>query len=119
MGKYKSKRNKNKQAEKPAKPARDPSQFQLDPRDKPEQELTNAAFEQYYKAMGITETEEEWAEFMKSLRAPLPTTFRVTGSRSYVWPMLIGSKISWMLYRVAQELNGVVQDVYGQYWPAE
>lgn len=85
MGKYKSKRNKNKNAENEAtKPVKPKPDYIVDARDKPEEELSNATFEQYYKAIGITQTQDEWDSFMRSLRTPLPTTFRVTGSRAYV-----------------------------------
>lgn len=40
----------------------------------------NETFENYYKAQGII-PEAEWADFTKSLREPLPTTFRLTSSR--------------------------------------
>ncbi|BGP43083.1 tRNA (cytosine-5-)-methyltransferase ncl1 [Rhodotorula kratochvilovae] len=42
---------------------------------------TNETFENYYKAQGII-PEAEWETFTKSLREPLPTTFRLTSSRS-------------------------------------
>eukprot|EP01147_Barroeca_monosierra_P005852 gene5852-9051_t len=41
---------------------------------------TNVAFEKYYKSQNIVPA-EEWKEFMQSLRASLPTTFRITGTR--------------------------------------
>ncbi|GAA6056917.1 hypothetical protein JCM3770_001322 [Rhodotorula araucariae] len=41
---------------------------------------TNETFESYYKAQGII-PEDEWETFTKSLREPLPTTFRLTSSR--------------------------------------
>eukprot|EP00669_Euglena_mutabilis_P002125 TRINITY_DN12721_c0_g1_i1.p1 TRINITY_DN12721_c0_g1~~TRINITY_DN12721_c0_g1_i1.p1 ORF type:complete len:458 (-),score=127.67 TRINITY_DN12721_c0_g1_i1:903-2252(-) len=36
----------------------------------------NAAFETFYKAMGVV-PDGEWAAFMASLRAPLPSSFRI------------------------------------------
>ena len=42
-------------------------------------ELSNAAFEEYYKAQGVV-PEGEWDLFMDALRAALPTTFRINGS---------------------------------------
>ncbi|OCF37458.1 multisite-specific tRNA:(cytosine-C5)-methyltransferase [Kwoniella heveanensis CBS 569] len=45
-------------------------------------EKTNAAFEAYYKAQGIM-SEDEWPQFIESLRVELPVTFRVTGSRAH------------------------------------
>ncbi|KAJ3343499.1 tRNA (cytosine(34)-C(5))-methyltransferase [Gonapodya sp. JEL0774] len=44
------------------------------------EKLENERFESYYKAQAIL-SETEWPEFMESLRKPLPTTFRITGSR--------------------------------------
>ncbi|KAG8744951.1 hypothetical protein FRC10_009186 [Ceratobasidium sp. 414] len=52
----------------------------------------NAAFEKYYKAVGIV-PEEEWDEFWATLKVVLPTTFRVTGSRA-----------------TAQELNAIIKE---------
>jgi hypothetical protein len=46
-------------------------------------ELNNATFTAYYKAQNIL-PEDEWEDFMTSMRAFLPTTFRVAGSRQYV-----------------------------------
>ena len=42
--------------------------------------MNNARFEAYYKTQGIV-PEDQWDAFMESLREPLPTTFRVAGSR--------------------------------------
>ncbi|KAH7882343.1 S-adenosyl-L-methionine-dependent methyltransferase [Phlebopus sp. FC_14] len=42
--------------------------------------MKNDRFTAYYKAQKIIR-EEEWDAFMESLRQPLPTTFRITGSR--------------------------------------
>ncbi|THG99492.1 hypothetical protein EW026_g2871 [Hermanssonia centrifuga] len=42
--------------------------------------MNNERFEKYYKAQNIL-PEDEWDQFLESLRAPLPTTFRVAGSR--------------------------------------
>ncbi|KAG1859569.1 S-adenosyl-L-methionine-dependent methyltransferase [Suillus subalutaceus] len=39
-----------------------------------------SAFSSYYKAQHII-PEEEWDQFMETLRRPLPTTFRIAGSR--------------------------------------
>ena len=36
-----------------------------------------SVFEGYYKQLGLLESEDEWHEFMASLRRPLPVTFRV------------------------------------------
>ncbi|KZT34790.1 S-adenosyl-L-methionine-dependent methyltransferase, partial [Sistotremastrum suecicum HHB10207 ss-3] len=44
-------------------------------------DMNNAKFERYYKTQGIV-PEDEWDTLMQSLRAPLPTTFRMAGSRS-------------------------------------
>lgn len=44
------------------------------------EDMHNERFEKYYKAQGILPP-EEWEPFMDAMRAPLPTTFRVTGSR--------------------------------------
>ncbi|KAJ3404533.1 tRNA (cytosine(34)-C(5))-methyltransferase, partial [Chytridiales sp. JEL 0842] len=43
--------------------------------------MYNELFEKYYKAQGII-AEEEWELFYKYLRTPLPSNYRITGSRS-------------------------------------
>ncbi|THH31848.1 hypothetical protein EUX98_g2353 [Antrodiella citrinella] len=43
-------------------------------------DMHNERFEKYYKAQGIL-ADDEWESFMYHLREPLPTTFRVAGSR--------------------------------------
>ncbi|KAK4046359.1 hypothetical protein OIV83_006140 [Microbotryomycetes sp. JL201] len=43
-------------------------------------ELKSEKFEAYYKAQNIV-PDEEWEQLMATLREPLPTTFRITGSR--------------------------------------
>ena len=42
--------------------------------------MNNASFELYYKTQAIV-PEDQWDAFLDSLREPLPTTFRVAGSR--------------------------------------
>ncbi|KAI6165913.1 S-adenosyl-L-methionine-dependent methyltransferase [Pisolithus thermaeus] len=42
--------------------------------------MNNERFNAYYKAQKII-PDEEWGSFMDALRRPLPTTFRITGSR--------------------------------------
>ncbi|XP_041970924.1 tRNA (cytosine(34)-C(5))-methyltransferase [Aricia agestis] len=41
----------------------------------------NASFEEYYKVQKIC-PEEEWPEFMKSIKENLPTAFRISGTKS-------------------------------------
>ncbi|KAK7683830.1 hypothetical protein QCA50_013206 [Cerrena zonata] len=43
-------------------------------------DMNNERFEKYYKTQNIL-PDTEWDDFLKSVRQPLPTTFRVTGSR--------------------------------------
>lgn len=42
-------------------------------------DMTNEAFEEYYKTQGIV-PEGQWDEFIDILKKPLPITFRITGS---------------------------------------
>ncbi|KAG7086445.1 hypothetical protein E1B28_002398 [Marasmius oreades] len=42
--------------------------------------MRNERFEAYYKAQMVL-SEEEWGQFLDALSSPLPTTFRVAGSR--------------------------------------
>ncbi|XP_045455997.1 tRNA (cytosine(34)-C(5))-methyltransferase [Melitaea cinxia] len=41
----------------------------------------NASFEEYYKKQKVC-PEDQWEEFMNSLKSNLPTAFRITGSKS-------------------------------------
>ncbi|KAF9652423.1 S-adenosyl-L-methionine-dependent methyltransferase [Thelephora ganbajun] len=56
--------------------------------------MNNARFESYYKTQSII-PEDQWDAFLNTLREPLPTTFRVAGSR-----------------QVARALSEVVRDTY-------
>lgn len=47
----------------------------------PPLDTRNADFERYYTEQGIL-PQEEWEEFLASCRAVLPTTFRITASRT-------------------------------------
>lgn len=57
-------------------------------------DMKNAPLEAYYKAQNIV-PEEEWDTFFDALRQPLPTTFRMAGSR-----------------QVAHELNHIIKTNY-------
>ena len=45
--------------------------------------MHNERLEKYYKAQNIL-PEQEWDQFLNAMRDPLPTTFRVAGSRQQV-----------------------------------
>ncbi|KAJ3047695.1 tRNA (cytosine(34)-C(5))-methyltransferase [Rhizophlyctis rosea] len=47
-----------------------------------DQPLENEGFEKYYKAQGLF-SEDEYKQWVDSLRTPLPSCFRITGSRSH------------------------------------
>ena len=47
----------------------------------------NEKWEKYYKNLGLI-PENEWDEFKKTCQAPLPLTFRVTGSRNHAKEVL-------------------------------
>ncbi|EKM56700.1 uncharacterized protein PHACADRAFT_172372 [Phanerochaete carnosa HHB-10118-sp] len=57
-------------------------------------DMHNERFETYYKAQNIL-GEDEWDSFLERMREPLPTTFRVTGSR-----------------QVAQLLNDMIRETH-------
>ncbi|KAG6379756.1 S-adenosyl-L-methionine-dependent methyltransferase [Boletus reticuloceps] len=57
-------------------------------------DMHNERFTAYYKAQNII-SEDEWDAFMDSLRRPLPTTFRIAGSR-----------------QIAQTLGNTIKDTY-------
>ena len=48
-------------------------------------DMHNERFESYYKAQNVL-SDDEWESFLESMKEPLPTTFRVTGSRQSVRP---------------------------------
>jgi multisite-specific tRNA:(cytosine-C5)-methyltransferase len=50
--------------------------------------MNNSLFESYYKTQAIV-PEDQWDAFMDALREPLPTTFRVAGSRQLRPPGLL------------------------------
>ena len=54
-------------------------------------------FELYYRAQELLESEDEWNEFMESLRRPLPVTFRVNRGLHSPGPTLT---------RISQEERG-------------
>lgn len=47
----------------------------------------NEKWEKYYKTLGLI-SEDEWDSFKKTCQAPLPLTFRVTGSRKHAQEVL-------------------------------
>ncbi|KAJ3802810.1 S-adenosyl-L-methionine-dependent methyltransferase [Lentinula aff. detonsa] len=57
-------------------------------------DMKNERFFAYYKAQNIL-SEDEWDDFLEALRTPLPTTFRVAGSR-----------------QIAKSLNETIKDVH-------
>ncbi|TBU24699.1 S-adenosyl-L-methionine-dependent methyltransferase [Dichomitus squalens] len=58
------------------------------------QHMHNERLEKYYKAQNIL-PDEEWEPFLNAMRDPLPTTFRVAGSR-----------------QAARLLNDIIKDVH-------
>ncbi|KAI0753297.1 S-adenosyl-L-methionine-dependent methyltransferase [Daedaleopsis nitida] len=56
--------------------------------------MHNDRMEKYYKAQNIL-PDDEWSQFLESMRDPLPTTFRVAGSR-----------------QAARMLNDTIKDVH-------
>ncbi|EJD43344.1 S-adenosyl-L-methionine-dependent methyltransferase [Auricularia subglabra TFB-10046 SS5] len=56
--------------------------------------ISSARFDEYYKLQGII-PEDEWETFVKTAQSPLPTTFRLAGSRV-----------------LAHEINDLIRDVH-------
>ncbi|XP_053694961.1 tRNA (cytosine(34)-C(5))-methyltransferase-like [Sabethes cyaneus] len=58
-------------------------------RDKPYEDIErkNESFEVYYKHQNVCPA-NEWDQFMEKLRSSLPTTFRITGSKSHARALL-------------------------------
>lgn len=52
--------------------------------------MKNERLEKYYRAQNIL-SESEWEPFLETLKNPLPTTFRVAGSRQWVLRAAIDS----------------------------
>ncbi|KAI0342424.1 S-adenosyl-L-methionine-dependent methyltransferase [Trametopsis cervina] len=71
-------KGKNRRGGKAPQDRDNPIPYQSDVIEK--KDMYNEKFEKYYKAQNIL-PEDEWEQFMESMRQPLPTTFRVTGSR--------------------------------------
>ncbi|XP_013138229.1 PREDICTED: tRNA (cytosine(34)-C(5))-methyltransferase [Papilio polytes] len=81
---------KNRNVNKFAQRKRDQKEKAKNPQDKPAEDTRkhyedivreNAAFEEYYKTQKVC-PEEQWSEFMGSLKENLPTAFRITGSKA-------------------------------------
>jgi len=73
--------------------------------------MNNPRFESYYKTQAIV-PEDQWGVFLDALREPLPTTFRVAGSRQLRAPILYSGFHFSRENRVARALNDVVRDTY-------
>ncbi|XP_050356075.1 tRNA (cytosine(34)-C(5))-methyltransferase [Nymphalis io] len=81
---------KNRNVNKFAQRKRDRKEQANNPNEKPEGDTRrpyedivreNATFEEYYKKQKVC-PEDQWEEFMKSIKSNLPTAFRITGSKS-------------------------------------
>lgn len=77
-------------------------------------EMNNVRFNGYYRAQKIV-PDEEWDAFVDAMKRPLPTTFRVGGSRQCVYR--IYSSCNYFLtnldlYRTAHTLNSAIKDTY-------
>ena len=57
-------------------------------------------------------SDEDWPLFMKYLREPLPTTFRLAGSRECVIFYSYQPNHDLRLLRTAYELNNIIRNVY-------
>ena len=58
--------------------------------------MRNEKLEKYYKAQNIL-PDDEWTAFLETMRNPLPTTFRVAGSRQLVISHHYGTYIHQIL----------------------
>lgn len=77
-------------------------------------DMHNERFEKYYKIQNIL-PEDEWDRFLEAMRDPLPTTFRVAGSRQYVSYcrcILFASSFWTCLHRAARLLNDTIKNVH-------
>ncbi|XP_055594713.1 tRNA (cytosine(34)-C(5))-methyltransferase [Uranotaenia lowii] len=108
MGKRKGMRNKQNPFAKRKREQKEKGQSEPARRDKPYEDLVreNENFETYYKRQNIVPS-EEWDSFMEKLRANLPTTFRITGSKNQAQALLkiIKEKFFAEYYRAVAELK--------------
>ncbi|XP_071785595.1 RNA cytosine-C(5)-methyltransferase NSUN2-like [Asterias amurensis] len=84
-------------------------------------ERKNEAFEAYYKEQNIV-PEEEWDNFMSTLKEELPVTFRITGYRSHAQQMLTylkGHYIGEMMEQTVEEGDTLVQPTSMPWYPEE
>lgn len=99
-----------------AKKKRDLREKESEParREKPYDDIVraNESFETYYKHQNICKP-EEWDEFMGKLRANLPVTFRITGSKSQARALLKIIKDTFFseYYRAVAEFRENGEDV--------
>ncbi|KAG0056401.1 hypothetical protein BGZ83_005116 [Gryganskiella cystojenkinii] len=100
MGKRYSRKNKNVQA--PRK-ERDPNAQYI--------ELTkeNTMLEEYYKAQKLV-SDEEWPTFWNHLKVTLPTTFRITGTRSHAAEIRDTVKNAFVPHLRDISVDGVIAD---------
>ncbi|KAH8273510.1 hypothetical protein KR018_009055 [Drosophila ironensis] len=72
----------------------------------------NAFFIKYYHLQKICASEEEWSQFLDSIRDNLPTTFRVTGFRDEARALLsiIETQLFTEYVRAVAELNQIPAD---------
>ena len=73
-------------------------------------DMKNERFTSYYKAQRII-PEEEWDEFMEALKRPLPTTFRIAGSRECVLIFFLTVSADGSV-RIAHVLNDAIEKTY-------
>ncbi|KAF9934036.1 hypothetical protein FBU30_003546 [Linnemannia zychae] len=69
----------------------------------------NAQMEEYYKAQNIM-SEEEWPVFWDHLKVTLPTTFRITGTRSHAFEIRDTVKNAFVPHLSNISVDGTVAD---------
>lgn len=74
-------------------------------------DMNNERFDKYYKAQNIL-PDTEWEDFLKSLRTPLPTTFRVAGSRQWVPFLSSHQEVVDLMSRAARLLNDTIKETH-------
>ncbi|XP_058450073.1 tRNA (cytosine(34)-C(5))-methyltransferase [Malaya genurostris] len=108
MGKKRNYSNKQNPFARKKRELKDKEQSEPARRDKPYEGIIreNPCFEIYYKHQKICKS-DEWDEFMNKLRSNLPTTFRITGSKSQAHALLkiIKDQFFTEYYRAAAELK--------------
>ncbi|OMH80537.1 tRNA (cytosine(34)-C(5))-methyltransferase [Zancudomyces culisetae] len=71
----------------------------------------NEDFVRYYRAQNIVQSEEEWEQFMQSMKTGLPISFRITGTRKQAQELqqLIENEIKPLMENVMPQVEDAIK----------